>query len=180
MMSNKPHLPMSFAKSVVVLLACGLVALAIFLGIFCIRKSIRRSQDERFFREIMLMQDALEQYTTQAGSDEPTYPAINYDSAKKPNSRTPIDGKWRLRQTYDSKNRPSTEIVVEDPNRTMKQMEELDATIDDGDLATGKFRLLESNTYSLQVLDSEPAPVKSGEKRRSSSERRTFSGATAR
>ena len=136
------------------------MALVIVLGIFAIRRAIRRSQDERFFHEIMLMQGALEQYANQSGRGEPSYTVLRQNDPKNEHTKTPIDGKWRIKHSNRGKNRASTEIIVEHPDRTLKQMEKLDAAIDDGNLATGNFRIVAPDTYSLKVLDSDPDATK--------------------
>ncbi|MDR2667850.1 MAG: hypothetical protein LBB38_02315 [Puniceicoccales bacterium] len=146
----------SSTRKTVLVVAGGFVALALALGIFAIRRSIRKSQDERFFREIMLMQEALEQYANQSGRGEPSYTTLRHADVHDDVSKTPISGKWRIRHSGKGKNRASTEIIVEQPDRTLKQMEKIDATVDDGNLATGNFRLVAPDDYAIKLLDSDP------------------------
>jgi hypothetical protein len=144
------------ARTLVVAVSAGFVALALLLGLLAIRRSIRRTQDERFFREIMLVQEALEQYSNQSSRGEPSYAVLRRSDPKNELAKTPIDGKWRINLVNKGKNRESAEIIVDHPDRTLKQMEELDAAIDDGNLATGNFRIIAPDTYALRVLDSDP------------------------
>jgi hypothetical protein len=152
----------SSARTTVLVVAGGFVAVAIALGVFAIRRSIRKAQDERFFHEIMLMQEALEQYANQSGRGEPSYTVLRHGDSGDDCSKTPIDGKWRVRHSSKGKNRTCTEIIVENPDRTLKQMEKIDAAVDDGNLATGNFRIVAPDTYSIKVLDSDPDPAKLG------------------
>jgi hypothetical protein len=142
--------------------AGGLAAVAVVLGILAIRRSIKRSQDERFFHEIMLMQEALDQYANQSGRGEPSYTILRQSDLKTEPMATPIDGTWHIKHSNKGKNRSCTEIIVEHPDRTLREMEALDAAIDDGNLATGNFRIIAPDTYSLKVLDSDPDAAKLG------------------
>ncbi|MDR2663901.1 MAG: hypothetical protein LBB14_00005 [Puniceicoccales bacterium] len=145
------------AKIFLLSLTALFVVIAVLLGIRHVRSSIRQFQDRRFIRKVLLMQESLNEYANQAGSTEPVYPAMGKKLPKELSSFTPIKGTWKIRHFRDSKNRPVTDVVVEQPNRTMKEMENLDALIDDGDLATGHFRMIGPGTYSLQILSSDPA-----------------------
>ncbi|MDR0340617.1 MAG: hypothetical protein LBH53_03625 [Puniceicoccales bacterium] len=143
-------------KLVPLLLSVFFVTVAVLFGIFRVRSHIRQSQNRRFVEEVLLLQESLNQYAYQAEPAEPTYPAIGKKLQKKP-PRSPIDGRWKIRHFYDSKDQPVTNLVVEHPNRTMREMERLDAAIDDGDLATGHFRMIAPDVYALQILSGNPA-----------------------
>jgi hypothetical protein len=154
-MPERPHGNLAAMKFVPLIVAFFLITIVVLFGIFRIRSLIRQSQNRHFIGEVLLLQESLNQYAYQAEHTEPTYPALGRKLPKKSRPMR-IDGQWKIRHSRDGKSRPVTDLVIEHPNRTMREMERLDAAIDDGDLATGHFRMIAPDVYSLQILSGNP------------------------
>ncbi|MDR3316496.1 MAG: hypothetical protein LBS68_00230 [Puniceicoccales bacterium] len=130
------------------------VVAAAIIGFAVLRRSIRRAQDARFLREIMLVQEALAQFA-EASSDEVAPRTKLAGDAAGSAMETAIGGRWRLRHSEGDSQESSTELLIENPNRPISEMEALDAAIDDGDLSTGAFVLRGPDSYSIKLLGKE-------------------------
>ncbi|MDR1456912.1 MAG: hypothetical protein LBI34_02550 [Puniceicoccales bacterium] len=124
-------------------------------GASLIKNGWKRREDQRFLHDVALIQEA---FTQLAESDTehglaPVESGHN-EAISLEISKTPINGNWQIQQTQREAGKVVTEIVITNPNRSMREMEKIDAQIDDGDLSTGNFVLKGKDTYGIGVMES--------------------------
>jgi hypothetical protein len=140
--------------------ACAILAL-IFSVLF-FHSHARRTQETRLIRELMLLQEAVKQFAAQTGNGGTDVPSILPKKNLEAASSLPIGGQWRIQRVEEGARRGTTELIIDGPSRTIKEMERLDAAIDDGNLAAGTFTLKGLDAYSIRLLErgseDEPEP----------------------
>lgn len=136
--------PFSWAGKFLFYFTMILVIVAVVIGIFWAKKLLREFQDQRFLRDVQVIQEAFNQYNQ--GKNEMAPSAIPQEM------RESLGGNWRVEKSEKPSGVEVTEIVIENPDRSLAEMEILDKKIDDGDLSTGKFTLKGRDVYSIKVL----------------------------
>ncbi|MDR2340937.1 MAG: hypothetical protein LBD72_01205 [Puniceicoccales bacterium] len=136
---------------------CVLVAFAgvVLWGAATVKSGWKRREDQRFLRDVALIQEAFTQLA-ENDTDHNLSPieVTHTGPIATEISKTPISGNWQIQQTQRGEGRVLTEIVVTNPDRSMKEMEKFDAKIDDGDLSTGNFILKGKDSYGIGVMES--------------------------
>jgi hypothetical protein len=136
------------------------IALAIavaMVGFSLFRHAIRRAQDVRFLREVMLLQESLAQFVEQSSDEVPTRSRLQSERVERVAGENAIDGQWHLRHSDVGAKGIVTELIIEAPNRSIKEMEAIDAIMDDGDLTTGNLVLRGHDSYSVKLLGEKDA-----------------------
>lgn len=132
-------------------------------GLFWLHREIRAFQNERFLRDVVVVQEALTQYAMQNpnSTDKPYGDALKNPQtidgpAPKIQATTmnSLDADWRIQREEKKDGTVVTEMVINNPDRTVEEMEELDKQIDDGDVTTGKFIMKSPGVYSLKIMQS--------------------------
>jgi hypothetical protein len=124
-------------------------------GAATVKSGWRRREDQRFLRDVALIQEAFTQLAE--GDTEHNLSPVEGAHAVPVSAeiaKTSIDGNWHIQQTQRGDGRILTEIVVTNPDRSMREMEKLDAKIDDGNLSTGNFVLKGKDSYGIAVMES--------------------------
>ncbi|MDR0727631.1 MAG: hypothetical protein LBF26_01925 [Puniceicoccales bacterium] len=129
--------------------------IVVLWGAAVIKGGWKRREDQRFLRDVALIQEAFTQLA-EGDTEHNLAPVESKGNAIVDSeiAKTPISGNWHIQQTQQKDGRVLTEIVVTNPDRSMKEMEKLDAKIDDGDLATGNFVLKGKDSYGIGVMES--------------------------
>lgn len=133
------------------LLVTFCMAVAIFAFALA-RNSVRKAQNVRFLREVMLMQETLAQFVEQSTDEIPIRARLQSERVERIAGETALAGQWHLRHTNTGSQGLVTEIVIDNPDRTIREMEALDAILDDGDLASGNFVLRGPDSYAIKLL----------------------------
>lgn len=132
-------------------------------GLFWLHREIRAFQNERFLRDVVVVQEALTQYAMQNPNspDKPYGDAVqNPQTIEGPapkiqtTSMNTLDADWHIQREEKKDGTVVTEMVIKNPDRTVEEMEELDKQIDDGDISTGKFTMKSPGVYSLKIMQS--------------------------
>jgi hypothetical protein len=124
-------------------------------GAATVKSGWRRREDQRFLRDVALIQEAFTQLAESDGEHNLSpIEGASAGTVATEIAKTPVSGNWRIQQTQRGDGRVLTEIVVSNPDRSMKEMEKLDAKIDDGDLSTGNFVLKGKDSYGIGVVES--------------------------
>ncbi|MDR2677325.1 MAG: hypothetical protein LBB26_02030 [Puniceicoccales bacterium] len=124
-------------------------------GAATVKNGWKRREDQRFLRDVALIQEAFTQLAE--GDTEHNLSPVEgaHAGAVVPEiAKTAINGNWHIQQTQRGDGRILTEIVVTNPDRSMKEMEKLDAKLDDGNLSTGSFVLKGKDSYGISVMES--------------------------
>jgi hypothetical protein len=130
----------------------GIFLLTLFFGILMARKNRKQAEDARFLRDIMVVQEALLQYIelTDGGADASV--PVRSKRLRETVAECSIGGRWRLTRKERSGSLVVTEFVVENPSRTVQEMEVFDLDVDDGNLSTGKFAIKGHGIYAIEIL----------------------------
>jgi hypothetical protein len=132
--------------------AIGAILLSI-IGMFLSSHRARQTQEARLIRELMLIQEAVKQFAAQTGDGGPGAPSILPKKEVEAASSLPIGGQWRIHRIEGGPRHGTTELIIDEPNRSITEMEQVDASFDDGNLASGTFTLRGRNSYSIRLMD---------------------------
>ncbi|MDR3117665.1 MAG: hypothetical protein LBT98_03820 [Puniceicoccales bacterium] len=142
-----------FRKSVAALYAMvGVFFITVIFGLCLYRKSQRREADTRFLRDILVIQEALCQYEELTDGEADPFQTVRSKRLRDQITTCSIGGHWKLERKLRGGNQAVTEFVVENPSRSIREMESFDWDMDDGNLASGKFSIRGHGVYSIEVL----------------------------
>jgi hypothetical protein len=140
-------------RRVAIYAAAASLIIAAVVSIWQFKRISRRIEDQKFLRDIMVIQEALTQYAEQTHGDKNVDVERNGGNVQQVLEQNNSGNKWHIEQSNQSNGRIVTEVVIESPNRSLSEMETLDSRIDDGDLSTGNFKLKGKDTYSLRLME---------------------------
>jgi hypothetical protein len=148
--------------------------LVVFVGVVIwgsetIKSMRKRWENQSFLHDMAVIQEAF----VQLAEGDPEHRLIPVETGHEAEhveaTQASISGNWHIEQTPQRDGKVLTEIVVTNPDRTIKEMEKLDAQIDDGDLSTGNFVLKGRDSYGISVMEhhvaTKPPPDDSATKR---------------
>jgi hypothetical protein len=122
-------------------------------GLKAYRRHLHRAEDEKFFRDVMIIQEALSQYASETDPAATVNRKLSPTVSGTASDSSAIAGKWRIKKE-ESQGREITSIVLENPKRNLREMESLDAKLDDGNLSSGPMSLKGKESYSIEILES--------------------------
>ena len=136
-----------------VMIVVAIICLLAVLAVPSFLRARQRAQNTRFINALRVASSAFDTYAVEHNS----YPAdVNrgivpagmgtyFDATLKWTSTTPIGGQWDWdKDVFGFK----AGVSVVSPTASVQQLTEIDATIDDGDLNSGRFQALPSGRYT--------------------------------
>ena len=136
-----------------IMIVVAIIALLALLAVPSFLRARQRAQNTKFINALRVATSAFDTYAVENNS----YPAdVNrgivplgmttyFDSTLKWTATTPIGGNWDWdKDVFGFK----AAVSVVSPTASLQQLTEIDATIDDGDLTSGRFQALANGRYS--------------------------------
>jgi prepilin-type N-terminal cleavage/methylation domain-containing protein len=136
-----------------IMIVVAIICLLAVLAVPSFQRARQRSQNTKFINALRVASSAFDTYAVEHNS----YPAdVNrgivppgmstyFDGTLKWTSTTPIGGNWDWdKDVFGFK----AAVSIVSPTASVQQLTEIDATIDDGDLASGRFQALANGRYS--------------------------------
>ncbi len=135
-----------------IMIVVSIIGLLAVLAVPALQNTRRRAQDAAFLNDVRIVEQALEQHALEKGdypvdalvATEPDGLGGYIKKSFSWSAKTHIGGAWdwdRGEHRGDKMHEIAyAGLSIIQPGRTTKQMEEIDARIDDGDLETGRFR----------------------------------------
>ncbi|HEV3408902.1 MAG TPA: type II secretion system protein [Chthoniobacterales bacterium] len=141
-----------------IMVVVAIIGLVTALALPSLMKARQRTNRTRLAEQLRVLRDAFEMYAAEnsgayppdAGPGEVPAGMAPYLGTKvKIEAPTPIGGRWDWDLDYQPRIKAC--ISISHPNATLEEMREIDAMIDDGDLATGTFRSPRESIFSAVV-----------------------------
>jgi hypothetical protein len=130
-----------------------LLAIGLVFGTILFFRHAKRKREDQFLREVMLIQEALAQFSLQTGGRGQKFHPVRSVRVPEEATDAAIEGQWRIQRSEGGSRDGITEFIIENPNRSLQEMVSLDAAVDDGDLSSGNFTLRGRNSYSIRLLE---------------------------
>ena len=136
------------------MIVVAIVGLITALALPSLMKAREKTNRTRLAENLRVMRDAFELYAAEragyppdAGPGEVPAGMASYLGTKiNMQAPTPMGGRWDWDRDYQPGIRAC--ISISHPNATVEQMREVDAMVDDGNLATGTFRSPRPSIFS--------------------------------
>lgn len=139
-----------FSKFLFALIIC------LIAGGLVLRRRIAYAQEnERFMRDIAVVENAFFQYAE--GGDQKS-------SAGAPS--LPANSNLRIEKKQHHDGTEVTEILINAAHQSKEKMAELDRKIDDGDLTTGRFTIRNHNLYAMKLMESKKEVVEKNDSKK--------------
>jgi hypothetical protein len=97
----------------------------------------------------MIIQEALSQYSAEMHPDSEVRPLLQ----PKERGKSPTAGRWQIHRNEQNGDKITTELIIHNPDRSLREMGTIDAQIDDGNLASGSLILRDRDTYVLSLFE---------------------------
>ncbi|MDR1438288.1 MAG: hypothetical protein LBI69_04510 [Puniceicoccales bacterium] len=149
--------------------AISALTVATIFGIWQFRRISKRFEDQRFLRDIMVIQEALAQYADQGDGNAISELGDKSAGMRDLSINVSDEKNWHIQQTQHDDGHTTTEIIINDSNRTLADMERLDAQLDDGNLSTGNFILKGKDSYAVRILETSEPRVSNVDEKKSDS-----------